>query len=73
MAHGHGSTANGKEGTSNDKNGNHSFATKGLGNIEENNNVNESEDVFEDEEMSSSECNSEDSGYSHQDNGDLFS
>jgi hypothetical protein len=29
--------------------------------------------VFEDEEMSSSECNSEDSGYSQADHGDILS
>lgn len=36
-------------------------------------NSGDSEDVFEDEEMSSSECNSEESGYSRGDPADLIS
>lgn len=36
-------------------------------------NSGDSEDVFEDEEITSSECNSEDSGYSHGEPADLLS
>ena len=39
----------------------------GLGGPDGGQNSGDSEDVFEDEEMSSSECNSEDSGYSQAD------
>ena len=53
---------------------NQSQGTKaGIGGQDGGQNSGDSEDVFEDEEMSSSECNSEESGYSRGDPADLVS
>lgn len=55
--------------------GNHSFATKGQNGLDGGQaNSGDSEEIFDDEEISSSECNSEESGYnSAADNADMFS
>lgn len=61
----------GVDGKSGDRNVNHSFAKNGYGQ-DQKGGSGDSEEVFDDEEISSS-CNSDDSGYSHNEGADIMS